>query len=268
MERIRQLRLLALHRSVPKAVCLIAFAKSDGSFYLVPFSMSGCFFYGARRIAEGEIHDTFDSTQQLSANALPKLSVHESGQVHLRNPKGTEIAGPLRIPLLSTLQGQHVCSVSVDELDALPAYTRTIKSDGAEIDCFVEFSEEMKSGRVLIFVNGSEPKFKTLLNPVVIPTLSSTGRPIYVGLLALVQDPLGPGNELKGITVIGGWDPTLPKEAELDYLYLRGDVTPRTGEWISWRGNIKKCNSRRCVAHHVGGLLINPPAPSEICAGN
>ncbi len=225
MDRIEGVRFLARHRGKVRAVCLVVLSRSDGSFYVFPYSKSGQYFFGARGLAESKIDDTFDVGLQLSSSSLPKLSVHESGQVHIKDPGGQDKAGPLHIPPLASLRGEHVCSVSVDRLDSLPEYSPTIKKAGPKTDRLVHFSDSMESGRIVFMVNGTEPVFRTTNQTSLIQLTCKAGLTVYLGLLAIEQDPLGNERDVKGISVIGGWDPTLAKNATIEYLYLRALVT-------------------------------------------
>ena len=220
-----EIRYLTKHRGMIRAICLVALSGSDSSFYVFPYSKSGLYFFGERGLAEQAIADTFQIDAQLSSLELPKLSMHESGQVHIKGPGSTDIAGPLSIPRLTDLRGAHVCSVSVDNLDFLPEYSRAIKRDGPKIDRFVCVSDGVSSVRITFWVNGVEPTFKTNHKTSVINLPSGTGSTIYLGLLAIEQDALGTESEVKGISVIGGWDPTLPKDTAISYLYLRAQLT-------------------------------------------
>jgi hypothetical protein len=93
---IRELRVLVQHKGTMLRLCKLMFTSGDASIYLVPYASAGHYFLGGHEFAEQERQATFDFTKQLSSKLkqLPKLSLHETGQVHVQ--VGRDRAGPLR----------------------------------------------------------------------------------------------------------------------------------------------------------------------------
>ena len=64
----------------------------------------------AARWPQGQSTDTFNFREQIGADSTPKLSIHNSGQVHIYANEQAK-AGPVFIPPLDDLRGEHVATV-------------------------------------------------------------------------------------------------------------------------------------------------------------
>ena len=216
---LRELRLVIRHRGQLKRLCKFVFTKNDASIYLVPYAATGRYCYGSRFLPEGRVEETFNFREQLTADTIPKLSLHERGQVHAY--VGAHKAGPLTVPALSTLSGQHVASVSADAFAGLPRLESTPRGHGARRDLLIPVDDGVESGRIAICVNGAEPVFAVESHLYFTLTRPHLQRPVYVGLAPLGQRPLGETGG-RGVTVIAGWDPIRPA-GDTDFLYIRGE---------------------------------------------
>ena len=221
MPSFREARVLVDHRGSVRRVCKLAFSHQDASLYLFPYAACGSYYYGGRSLTEAQFQDTFDFTKEFSANSIPKLSIHESGQVHV----GTrdKRAGPLQIPSLDTLTGQHVATVCPDMFSALPLFNRRVGL-GPELDVVINASELAANARVAIFMNGQAPEFDggrcRLTIAMRRPTLQN---PLYMGIRAIAQEPLIEGDSSTGgTTVLAGWNPLAADDSAIDLLYVRG----------------------------------------------
>jgi hypothetical protein len=214
-----ELQILISYKGAPRRLCKLAFSNSDASIYLFAFAQHGKYFYGGRSLIEKQIQDTFDYTKQLESNAVPKLSIHQSGRVHAK-VEGKSIK-PLWIPPLTALRGQHVATVCAESFTELPLFERDIQDSAREI-CFINFDKGAESGRLAIYINGTESRFvskRCRLGISLQPPRTLV--PLHIGLAPIAQSPLGT-DEKAGVTVIAGWDPTRPMNAAQDYLYIRG----------------------------------------------
>ena len=221
MADIRAVRILVECEQSLRSVCKIFFTANDASVYLVPYAAHGRYFYGGRSLGEQQVEDTFDFTTQLSSGDVPTLSIHQSGQVHVK--VGAVRAGPLHIPQLTKLRGEHVATVCLDVFDGLPEHLGALEAEGSELDHVIPVETGVESGRLAMYVNGIEASFRCPQCRLMIRLVrSSLPQPVYIGLAPKAQLPLGSGPR-RGVTVIAGWDPTLPTGAPQDYLYLRGE---------------------------------------------
>jgi hypothetical protein len=222
MTHLREVRLLLRHREVLRKVCKIFFTPRDASVYLVPYAAKRRFYYGSRTLPEAVIEETFPFTSGAVASEEPHLSVHETGRIHVYAGK-KPIAGPLQIPRLSTLRGEHVATVTADTFDALAVHSGSLRTAGSALDQIILADNAAESGRFALYINGQEPHFQGgkcwLIFTLRRPTLRS---PMFVGIKAIPQFSLSPGPG-RGIVVIAGWDPTRPPSAALDFLYIRGE---------------------------------------------
>ena len=213
-------RILAQQGGVHRALCKVWFTRRDASVYLSPYCSTGEFFFGQSKIAERKATDTVDYRTQLSTAKPPHLSIHESGRVHAR--VGQETAGPLRIPALSTLRGQHLASVVVERFDAQPVYGSALRTSGAERDLVVPVEDGVRTGRFAIYANADGRQFATECGIVFTVRRKSIAGTLYLGMRAIAQDPAGFDGPKHGLTMVSGWDPTGKPGREMPYIYLRG----------------------------------------------
>lgn len=219
---LREVRLLIRHRGELRRLCKLTFTRSDASIYLVPYAPSGRYYFGSHEFAEQQADALVHFKTQLRSDGsqLPHLSLHERGQVHVH--VGGDKAGPLHIPPLEALRGEHVASVSADRFSALAPFDKAPSSTGAEQD-FVFLTEEgVESGRLALYVNGAEQRFDADCPVVVTLARPYLAQPLYLGVRPWAQQPLGEKSE-NGVTVISGWDPTTARsEGRASFLYIRG----------------------------------------------
>lgn len=221
MDDLRRIRLLVEHRGAVRRFCKISFTLRDASIYLIPYAHNRRFFYGGRTVAERQLEDTFVFSEGIQVEREPHLSIHASGSVRVYSGD-SEVAGPIHVPALSLLRGQHVASLSADAFDVLPLHDKPLVEAGADVDHLVPVEEGVLSGRLALYVNGVEPTFAggncrltIRLQRAALP------QPLFLGIKPIAQDPIGVDFQT-GVTVIAGWDPTREVGAESDYLYIRG----------------------------------------------
>jgi hypothetical protein len=217
-ELIREFRILADQRGDLRSLCKIALSQSDGSLYLFPYAAGGSFHFGRSSIPADEGQATIPFDDQETSPRTPKLSIHETGQVHIQ--AGERRVRPMSIPPLSDLRGQHVASVTCVRFSALAHFDRAPRLGGAERDLIIPVGEGVESGRLALYVNGEAPAFPgkdAITFALRRPTLE---RPLYLRLTPYSQPPLG---EEGGATVImaAGWNPQgTPVSEPVDYLFI------------------------------------------------
>lgn len=220
----RELRLLLEYRRQLYRLCKLAFSAADASIYLIPYAPSGQYYFGGSEIRERKAKETFGFKSQLSSNVatIPKLSIHEKGQVHAY--VGPDRAGPLLVPPLANWRGQHAATVTVDRIAGLSVFQGTPRESGARVDFPLFNPADEESARVAIYINGKTPSFAgdcrahfTLRRPALT-------RPLYVGFSGIAQSPLSNEDSKDGVTVIAGWDPRIfGTTAHANFLFIRGE---------------------------------------------
>lgn len=222
MSALRKIRLHLEERNgrLRKAARLL-FTGRDASLYLIPYARKSTYFYGKRSMASGQTEDTVNFREQLSASTNPKLSIHESGQVHIHandQPK----AGPLRIPHLTEFRGEHIATVHWDAIGLVPEMRGKPKITASEQDWAFGVPDHVKAGALLLYANGEHPAFMGSPIQVVFQLERGPEPPVFFGLMAVQKDPLGDEIDEGGVTVLAGFDPHQHDDEEADYLYLRG----------------------------------------------
>jgi hypothetical protein len=196
------------------------FSKSDASLYLFPYAPHGRYFFGGRHMDEVAFEDQVRFSDDPFSEAVPKLSIHESGMVHVQ-AAGLR-AGPVSVSPLVQWRGQHIASIGADNFQALPAFTDALSSAGPEIDHVIPTDQIVESGRLVFYLAGDRPAFEERNCRLVI-TLSrpSLSNPIYLGIQPKAQRALSEPT-LGGVTAIAGWDMDSSAQQGVDYLYIRG----------------------------------------------
>ena len=220
MTNLRELRLLVDLGNDVRKIAKIAFSNSDASLYMFPYAPNGKYYYGGRHMDEVEFEDKVRFTDDIFSDQVPKLSIHETGQVHIKAKDS--IAGPVLISHLSEWRGQHIASVSIDHFSSLSEFRGSISSEGSEIDHVIPVDEIVKSGRLVFYLAGDRAAFKEpncrLVLTIARPTIEN---PIYIGIQPKAQDSLS-DLDLGGITVLAGWNVAPETSEGVNYLYIRG----------------------------------------------
>jgi hypothetical protein len=221
MPSIRELRVLIQHQGALRSLCKIAFSNRDASLYFFPYSLNRRYFFGGRSMPDTIFEDKVDFSQGIRANTTPKLSIHETGQVHVQ--ASTALAGPLFVPPLSDWRGQHAATICPDALSSLPEYPVSPKDRGQSIDRLIEVPDRVESIRLAVYIAGDRPSFETPNCPIIITLKRRTiQNPLYVALKPIPQSPIGVDLQA-GVTILAGWNPTNQREQGLDYIYIRGE---------------------------------------------
>ncbi len=220
VEDFRELRLLVDLGDDLRKIAKVVFSKSDASLYLFPYAPSGRYYFGGRHMDEVEFEDNITFSDDLYSDSVPKLSIHETGQVHIQ-AKGVR-AGPVSISPLAKWRGQHIATVGADSFEALTLFTGSLSDTGPEIDHVIPADEIVENGRLVFYLAGDRAAFEEPNCRLVVtlkrPTLSN---PIYLGIQPKAQPPLS-GPDLGGVTAIAGWDAYPEVGQGVSYVYIRG----------------------------------------------
>jgi hypothetical protein len=210
---LHRIRVLVQHRAGVRHAFDLTFMDGDASVYVAlpePFSK---YHYGKASFPPGEQTATFSVLGQLESSDMPHLSLHQSGQVHVRTTKGPK-AGPLFIPPLAELQGGHVATVTAAHFEAFPTFQRERGAD----DQVIDVEHGVDSGRFAVYINGRSPSFacppeRTAFTVAVANPKVAT--PVYVAVAPWSQAALG---SEAGVFVVAGFQPDGRGD---DLLYLR-----------------------------------------------
>ena len=156
----------------------------------------------------------------LSSTEIPKISIHESGQVHAVSGKNR--IGPLRASPLSDLRGEHIATVEFDDFSTLTEYTTKPKESGKDIDHIIPLPVDVKGGKLIFYAAGDKPSFQTHKCQIIVSMArGSLSNPLYIGINAVPKDLMGEPED-RGIIVLAGWDPTGVYQEGAGFLYVRG----------------------------------------------
>ncbi len=152
--KIKSIRLLVEYKDQLLKFCRIGISQSDASIYIIPYAPSGKYYSGTRKLMisndkNAGYKDKFNYMGQFIGEDAPKVSIHESGQIHIY--VGKDRTKALNIPKLHTLKDEHIASVTAVAFSKLLVYSKEPKLTGKDRDIIIKVGSEVESGRILIF---------------------------------------------------------------------------------------------------------------------
>lgn len=219
---MRGFRVLIGHGSHLLRMCRFGFNTGDASLYLIPLGVAAQYFFGQHVIPAGEDGVTAPFDDQERSDRPPHLSIHQSGEVHVRS--GYTEAGPIFLPPITDLRGQHVATVTCNRFAGLPVYARTPSTSGPVQDVVLPTEPGVESGRLAVYANAERPVFPVSQSITVTLERPNLRRPFYVGIKPFAQTALGGASEDPSVIVIAGWDPLDPRalSGPTPYLFIVG----------------------------------------------
>jgi hypothetical protein len=203
-----------------RTLAQVMFTSRDASLYLVPYARSGNYFYGAQSVPPGRSKFEVKFKEHAMASARPKLSIHESGDVHIYADDSPK-AGPIHVRPVSECRGEHIATVQFDHMNLVPVYSRTMRITREVADLAVGVPDDVDAGRLCIYANGERNAFNTEQLHFARVARCTDGSEVWYGFGFYVGDALGSGDE-GGITVLAGFDARATENEGLGFLFLRG----------------------------------------------
>lgn len=161
-------------------VSTLSWSVQDASLFVSPFSGASEYFAGSHPMAAGQASIQIPYRSGTFFVKARKLSVDESGQLHVKAPTGRIVAGPIRLDHLKGWRGQQVLTIAIDEVDALPQYDHALRTEGTDQDIAIQLSHE--SARIAIYLNSEDPWFDDPTQATVGLSRGSLGSTLWVGL--------------------------------------------------------------------------------------
>jgi hypothetical protein len=217
---LRKLRLHLEERDgTLRTAAQLLFTGKDASLYLVPYAERGEYFYGEHAVAAGETEFVIKFREHLTAADRPKLSIHESGAVHIY-AKDAPKAGPVKIRPLTDFRGEHLASVRWDLVKRMPVHTGRTRTTGQQRDYAFGVPNDVESGVLLIYANGERNAFQTEQVQFAIQVERGSAPPVFFGVAAVARDRLGAEDE-GGVSVLAGFDALKGPTEPDNFLFLR-----------------------------------------------
>lgn len=217
-EGIREFRILLNFEESIRKICKIAISHKDISIFLIPYGKSGIYYYGEGLISQGNTETTFHYDTQFKTSDIPKLSIHQTGQVHIYS-KGTSKAGPLKTLPLAEFRGEHLATIIVDNFYNLPTYSKNIKTEGAGRDIVIRTEKGVLSSRIIVYLNSVNNRFSTHCWATLCVRREINLNPSFFCFHLQAQKPLNEKGK-GGVIVIGGWNPRLSLDNDAPFLYI------------------------------------------------
>lgn len=221
MANIKDCRLLVSVDGTTRKICRLLFPTSDASLYLIPYGKTECYTWGQGHFHKGQEMGTFDPAPEAPGFVKVKLSIHESGQVHVKTQPGDEYkAGPLQGSPLWQYRGEHLATVTIDNLQALPAGGKS-KAKPHSPDVLLKTTDSSKSRRFVLYANGESSDFDVPTHAKVTMNRAGLPAPLHLGITVYEQNGLVEPPE-GGLTIIAGWKRASGVSlAEEDFLWVR-----------------------------------------------
>lgn len=207
MTNVRECRLLVEVEGSARKVCKLVFSSTDASLFLIPYGKNENYLWGAGRFVDGQSQATFANAHEVPSNEKAKLSIHESGQIHIKTVTTNKYkAGPLNATPLWEFRGEHLATVSIDNLLSL-APAGKLRSKPKSPDVVLKVNEAEASRRFVLYANGASqdfvPRPRECIKAVVVMNRAGLPAPLHIGIATFAQAPLDSGEG--GITIIAGW---------------------------------------------------------------
>jgi hypothetical protein len=199
--------------------CTIVFSPSDNSIYLLPFGSSRRYFYGRRQVSEGVMDFSINYQSQEYTEEIPKISLHGSGQVHIKSTRGeANIVGPLFIPELATLNDCCVATLAICNVNNLKEV-----SEASSEDLVIGMTRPVLSATFAFRLKQSATPFeRKFLHRLGLPSRVARARladNLYLGV-EMVADYPPPSSGSHSTMLIVGFDPRKTPAAKQDCLYI------------------------------------------------
>jgi len=204
-----------------RSLSKVVFTRSDASIYVVPYAPTKRYSVGTQQLGEDAQSVTFDADAASEYETAPKISFHESGQVHAN--AGERRVGPLQIPPLTTWRGAHLATVVADHARNLPDLRSAPRRHGPLRDFVLALEGEVVSAAIVLYLNGKEPTFNAPCPLHFTLQRRTLRQPLYLGVRPRAQAALAePELSGSGVVAIGGWTPNQKGKVALDFIYIRG----------------------------------------------
>lgn len=198
--RISSIRIVARRRNRLHKVAKVRWSNTDASIYIWPYGPEGGRGYvGLHDAIPPAGSFTFDFASQ-GAGMNPKLSLHQSGQVHAICAEYS--TRPIFSAPLFSPAGGHIASIVCHNPEKLPDLTAQPKGL-PRADVVLEMPLRFSAMHVVLFANIVEsrlPKCPIQLRLV----RSSMPMPLHIGIQFRGDNVASDGS---GVGVLGGWGP-------------------------------------------------------------
>jgi hypothetical protein len=216
---MREARFYLQQDSRVRALLRVEFGR-DLSFYLTPFAKQARYYWGEETLNRGEAGKSFAFHGQCSGVKAPRISFHESGQVHLK--LGRNLAGPLQIPCLTNLDGQHIATLTLDAICEAPMHVNELKDTHSIQNYRIPVSPDVKNIRLVMRVAQHLHCLRNATACVLQIKDSLRKRHVLLGFEAIPQTPISERRDSPGVVVLGGWNPLLDKSESQTFYFVRG----------------------------------------------
>lgn len=219
---LREIRLILDHRNSLRKLAKFVFGTTDHSFYIVPYSTQRRYSYGVSVLPAYSQEANVNLREGISVEAEPHLSFHESGQMHV-TVQGKARAGPILIPSLTHGSGHHIATIVPDSFTVLPEIEGSdIRTGRRKFDLIIDVDAESDNGRIIIYLDSWPTDLPESELIIVERNRPGQSFALRLGLRCQAQNTIGEPVS-KGITVIGGWDPLIPDNEDISFLWIHGE---------------------------------------------
>jgi hypothetical protein len=197
-----------------KKICKLFFPSKDTSLYIHFYSNTKNYYYGLAHLPAGVNKVDINFKNGRKVGKAPKLSYHESGQVHFKLGEDKESIEMVKATPLAQLNDKHIITIHVSDLEAFDDCDVNKKKNY----CVIELQEDLPDHKLTIYGSTKDISNKYPAGFV----LGRDRLSIFFGLLH--SNPDQPFENPNGFYAISGWDQTASNvETDANLLFLMSD---------------------------------------------
>jgi hypothetical protein len=197
-----------------KKICKLFFTAKDPSLYIHFYSKTKDYYYGSAHFPAGanKVDIRFKDGRKL--NKPPKLSYHESGQVHFKLGEDKESVEMVHGTPLTRLNNKHIITIHLSDLEVF----EECDAKGKRTYCIIELKEHLINHKLTIYGSSQNISHKFPVGFV----LGNNRINIFFGLVH--SNPNQTFENQNGFYAISGWDDMADNvEREANLLFLMSD---------------------------------------------
>lgn len=206
-----------------KKICKFFFTGKDTSIYICFYFKAKEYFYGKKEFMSGDKELSFNFTRNKLSKKCPKLSYHESGEVHFKVDNQKESLEKVKISPLKDWNGELMATITIKGFNGFEDYYDSKERK----DLIIEFQKDIEGLKLTIWATAGKvelDKFGKRYNFGF--TLGRVNPPRLINFGIKVDDQTSySNNKLSSLTVITGWDKSAVDIGRLTpFLYLHSEI--------------------------------------------
>ncbi len=204
-----------------KKICRFFFTKTDTSLYICFYFKGKEYYYGCKNFQEGIEKLTFNFKEGRHGKICPKLSYHQSGEIHFKIKDQKESVEKVIATPLKKLCGEHIITIIIEGLDDFEDFKNS------DYGLAIKFPIDVEGLKLTIWGIAGELELAQLRKKYNFGFMLRRINPtqlIHFGVKINTQKSISE-DKSSGLTVITGWDKSAADvNNTATLLYLQGKI--------------------------------------------